>query len=163
MAEPLGIAASLIAILQLADTVLHLVDDAKSADEDQAKILQELTAIHGVLQLVKGKVNRPPYQWEDTWFETLRSLKDPLANFHSLLEDLQSKLASPTGSKNVWKRRVTWHFRKSNVYDMLSSIERYHSIFLLALQGDHMSRLIALNLLTDVDRYLSQLVKMSAI
>jgi len=138
MADPLSIAASIIAVLQLTGTVIGYINDTKDAGEERKRILNETKNIHYLLYLLKDNVERP--QWDDTWLETMRSFsapEGPLEQFKLELERLASKLKPTAGLKKIGKA-LTWPFQKEEVKDILAGIERQKSLFGLALQNDHM-------------------------
>lgn len=136
--DPLSIAASTIAVIQLAANVIQYIIDAKDAGDDRQRILYEITSVHGFLYLLKNKAEQP--QWDETFFETMKSLnafRGPLEQFKIVLERLATKLRPTQGLKKFGKA-LTWPFQKQEIEDILSSIERQKSLFSLALQNDHM-------------------------
>ena len=52
MADPLSITASIIAALQITQTVLQYCNDAKGAEHDRAKLAKELSCTQEVLYLL---------------------------------------------------------------------------------------------------------------
>ena len=98
----------------------------------------ELSGVNGILFSIKGLLERPSL--EDAWLTTIKSLclpNGPMAQFKSAMEQLTEKLESKTGIKRVIQPLV-WSFHKGEVADILRTIERHKSLFVLALQKDHM-------------------------
>jgi|ERR1700722_9294347 hypothetical protein len=138
MADPLGISASIIAVLQLSGTVIEYLNDVKGASEDRHRILNEVACISGLLYFLKDRATQS--QYGHSWSMTLASLntpKGPLEQFKSALERLIFKLAPVEGWRKAGKA-LAWPFQKEEIKEILSAIERHKSLFNLALQNDHM-------------------------
>lgn len=138
MTDPLSISASIIAVLQLSGTVIEYLNDVKGASEDRYRLLNEVTSISGLLYFLKDRATQS--QYGDSWSTTLASLntpKGPLEQFKSALERLTLKLAPVEGWRKGGKA-LAWPFRKEEIKEILSAIERHKSLFSLALQNDHM-------------------------
>ena len=136
MADPLSISASIVALLQITATVIGYVTDVSGANADCARIRDEMTAIHPVLKALKEKVDEAVAQGTDDSFKTLKALGDPLDKFKKTMDSLEAKLEDHKGWRRVGDALV-WPFRKSDVKEILDSIERYKGIFSLAMQNDH--------------------------
>jgi hypothetical protein len=138
MAEVLGVVGSIIGILQLTGTVVNYLSDVQDASKDCSKILIEISSVNGFLFSLKDLVVRA--ELGETWLDTARSLgvpNGPLAQFKLALERLATHLKPVVGLKKAGKALV-WPFKKGEVMDILSTIERQKTLFILALQNDHM-------------------------
>jgi len=133
MGDPLGTTASIVAVLGLTDTVVKYLNDVKDASEDRKKILLEISNAHGLLYTLKDLAERQP----SGNVKSLDVPNGPLAQFKSALERLAVKLAPVTGRKKI-EKALGWPFQKEDVADILRTIERQKSLFILALQEDHM-------------------------
>jgi hypothetical protein len=71
MGDPLSVTASIIAVLQLAGTVVGYLNDAKDAGGDRKRILDEITATSFFLYALKDKAE---YSTANPVFETIKSL-----------------------------------------------------------------------------------------
>jgi len=139
MAEALGVAASIIAILQATQTIITYVRELKGADEERKKIFTEVMNLYHFLDVLNTKV---PHQAQpgDIWFRTLKSFKTPdgpLELIKPLLDRLTAKLKSATAFRK-FGQAFFWPFQKGEVEEILNSIERQKSIIGLALETDHM-------------------------
>jgi hypothetical protein len=138
MAEALGLATSILAVLRLSGTVVQYLHQLTSVSEDRQRILTEVTSISGLLYCLKDLAERG--QWTNTWTMTISSLNvpdGPLEQLRNALERLVEKLAPATGLKRVGKILI-WPLQKEDVKDILNTIERQKTLFGLALQNDHM-------------------------
>jgi hypothetical protein len=135
MADLLSVSASIIAILQLSGRVIGYLNCVKDASEDRQKLLNELAATIGFLSFLKDRAEPP--QHGDSGSSALESLKGPLERLNSALEHLALKLAPVEGWKKAGKA-LTWPFRKEEIKEILSAIERHKSLLSLAVQNDHM-------------------------
>ena len=104
MAEALGIAGSIIALLQATQTVITYVREVEGANEERSNILSEANNLYHFLLVLKDKVpNRA--QPGDTWFTMFRSFEapgGPLEQFKLLLERLASKLKCAKVVQEIW-------------------------------------------------------------
>lgn len=136
MGDPLSITASIIAIIQLTQQVIGYVIDVKNSSDDSKRILNELASAHTFLFLLEDKAKRSGTQWD----KTMRSLvtpNGPLEQFKNALELLASKLGPRKGLKKV-KKALSWSFQKREIKEILGTIERQKTLFILALHNDHM-------------------------
>jgi hypothetical protein len=138
MGDPLSISASIVAILQLAGTVVQYLNDVRGAPDDRRRLLGEISSTIGVLYTLKDQAERT--QWGNPWSNTMRSLNQPtgpLEQFKTALEQLVCKLLPVKGLKKV-ETAFSWPFQKGEIKTILNSIERQKTLFILALQNDSM-------------------------
>lgn len=93
MTDPLSISSSIVAILQLAGTVVAYLNDVRGASEDRQQLLVEVSSVSGFLYLLKDLTERT--QWNDTSLGTMSSLSvrnGPLDQFKAALQELATKL-----------------------------------------------------------------------
>jgi len=139
MADPLSISASIIALLQASGTILQYIKSVKDANKDIKTFQVEMINIRGLLfslqdllsDLKPGETSLLPV------FESLGGENGALKQFKTTLEDLVSKLGPKEYSTMVGKV-VSWHFKKDDVKNLLSTIERYKTLFTLVLQRDQL-------------------------
>jgi hypothetical protein len=156
MADPLSITASIVAVLQIAGTVVTYLNDVKDASSDRNQILVELSLTRGLLFSLKDLAERPPPYMANSWskdgnddaeaeawdaaISKLGGLRGPLEQYRSTLDKLATKLAPSAG--NGLSRRVgkalTWPFVRKEVDDTLKTMERLKSLIVLVLQRDYM-------------------------
>lgn len=135
--DPLSISLGIISLLQLTSTVIQYVVEIGDASEDRRKLLSELSSVSGFLYVLKELSER--CKWTDSWYTTIGALnvKDgPLEQFKRNIEHLASMLSTNRSMKA--QRVITWPFKKGEIKEILQSIERQKSLFMLALQNDHL-------------------------
>lgn len=138
MGDPLSISANIIAVLQLTETVVRYLKCVKDGSGDRKRILSEIVTIEAFLSILKQRAESPDHRVE--WLQTLMSLhvsKGPIEQFKLILECLSSKL-QPTGAAKKTLQVLGWPFHKQEVSDILSMLNRQTSLFIIALQNDHM-------------------------
>src|SRR5450755_1600435 len=99
--------------------------------------MEEISSVSGVMFSLKNLLSDD--ESEEAWAMTSRSLavaNSPLAQFQSALERLSAKLAPARGMSKAGKSLI-WPFNKVEVMEILSTIERQKTLFMLALQNDH--------------------------
>jgi hypothetical protein len=139
MADPLSIAASIAALLDLAGKVMGYINDTKDASEDQRRLREELVSTTGVLFFLKYKAEKPSDDGISArTFESLDGPNGPLEQFKSALERLAAKLNPAQGSTQKVKNRLMWPFQKAEVQEILNLMERQKSSFNLAITSGHM-------------------------
>ena len=158
MAEVLGLISSIIAILELSSVVIDYVHKTKSASDDSERLLLEISSINGFLASLKELISRAESQ--DSWLDTVKSLgtpQGPIAQYDSALKRLEAKLKPVAGWKKAGKV-LRWPFEKTEVAEILGSIERQKALFALALANDHIRLSIAIQAdITDIKRDVSLL------
>lgn len=120
MAEPLGIASSVISILDLSVKIIKYAQAVKGASEDRQKLAGELELLNHVFQQLKSE---EPHLSETT----KRALQEPIKNLISLLDELAKKLQS--GQSSSW----SWPFKRGEFDEKLADIERYKSSILVLI------------------------------
>jgi hypothetical protein len=132
--DVVGAVASIVTLIELATTVIEYIKNTKEGGEERKKLLREASGTLNFLVLLKNQAE------EKEWAHTLRIIalpKGPMEQFRIALERLASKL-SPVGGIRSAGKALTWYFRKEEVSEILAIIERQKSLFVLALENDHM-------------------------
>jgi hypothetical protein len=143
MADPLGVTASIIAVLQLSSTVLGYLVDVKDASANRKSLIREISFTRGILSTLNETVDDARVS-DETWSATIRSLEDPdgpLRLLTTTLQQLATTLedsASTTGIKKS-ANLLRWPFKQSEVEKILRVIERQKSTLSLALENDHIA------------------------
>jgi hypothetical protein len=137
MVDPLSISASIIALLELTGTVINYISDTKGVTDEWKRIVDETRNVHYLLFLLRDRAECPE---QDSWTETMKSLNmsnGPLEQFKVALGRLAST-TKPQGTAKKIGKALMWSFKKEEVKDILSTIERLKSLFMLALENDNM-------------------------
>lgn len=144
MADPLGITASIVSVLQLTSIVVQYIGDVKDSTQDRLKIRDEISSTSFLLYTLKDRIQNAedfqPSQHKGLWLSSISSLgsaNGPLAKFRADLEDLASKLEPVDGRRRIGQM-LKWTFEKGYISNLLQSIERSKSTFTIALQSDHL-------------------------
>jgi hypothetical protein len=135
MADPLGIAASIIAVLQLTASVIEYLRATRDARKDRVDFLSEASGLRELLLALQNRVEES--HADDLWLAQVRQLgvrDGPLDQFKSHLEHLVSKLGASEGIRGT----LTWKFNKPEVEAIISRIERLKMLVSLALTNDHL-------------------------
>ncbi|KAF7554132.1 hypothetical protein G7Z17_g3134 [Cylindrodendrum hubeiense] len=141
MSDPLGVTASVIAVLQLAATATQYLRDVKNGSADRMRLRDELRSSVCLLEMLKDRLEDDA----DTTLST-ESLKPssiqslinsggPLGLFKRVLEEIIAKLA-PQDRLRRFSQPFTWPFDKKDISELLASLERLKSLFNLVLQNN---------------------------
>ena len=136
MAEAIGVAGSIIAILRLTGVVVRYLNDVKDASKDCSKLMVEISCTSGILLGLKAVVESLEAE-EAAWYTTIRSLdasSGPLNQLSSTLERLSKHLKPLVGLRKAG-RSLIWPFKKGEIKGIL---ERQKTLLTLALQNDHL-------------------------
>jgi hypothetical protein len=138
MGDPLGISASIIAVLQLAGTVVQYLNAVKAASQDRQRLLDELISVSGALYLLKARAEQSQcYNSGTLMVESLGGLTGPLDQCQMALKRLAAKLAPGHGIRKLGKE-MAWPLQKAEIKEILDVIERQKSLFIMALNNDQM-------------------------
>jgi hypothetical protein len=145
MTDPLSIGASVVAFIQLADSVIRLCNDyvqaIKDAPKDMQMIIGEVTSLKAILESFRAvDLHVNTVTLIPSLFETM----GPVEACRRCLLTLQSLLPreNPEDSKGK-PRKITladlaWPLKQSKARKLLAEISGHKSTLLLAITGDMM-------------------------
>lgn len=140
MGDPLSVAASIIAILQLAATTIKYLKDVKSGSSDRTKLRDELRNLVCLVEMLQDRVDDMESGVGDTVAISLTHLAShagPITQFRQLLVEVTVKLRPPKVGGLQWlAKSAAWPFDKGDVAEILSTLERLKSHFQLVIQND---------------------------
>jgi hypothetical protein len=139
MADALGIAASIIALLQASGAVVQYLKSSKDANKDIQALKIEVINVRGLLFSLKDFL---PEQESDEdsllpVFESLGGQDGLLKQFEMILAELALRLGPQEGLKKTGQS-LSWHFKKDDIKTLIGTVERYKTLFSLALQNDQL-------------------------
>ena len=150
--EALGVAASIIAVLQAANTVIDICCDygaaIRGASWELPRVTKELQNFRDVLELLKALANRAENAdpSADARLPALiricKSDAGPLAMCNNELESLKTRLKPPKWTGPVKSKRtavmlaLTWPLKEDETKKMLQNMERYRTALSMALEID---------------------------
>lgn len=139
MEAVLGVASSIIALVDLTIEVLGYIKSVKEAEKDRDSYCQEAPALCGLLTTLRVHVESNGEQKADPWFASVRMLQHGLMEQYRIsLETFAEKVAPGTGRRQKVLRRLTWTFIKDDVKDILAKMDRLKILVSIALQMDHL-------------------------
>ncbi|KAI4087071.1 MAG: hypothetical protein L6R37_008361 [Teloschistes peruensis] len=135
--DPLSVAASIIAVLQLSAKVLSYLNDVNDTSKDRAQCAIEASNLHSLLstlsfRLEGGDASQP-------WYIAVRALaveNGPLDQFKQALETLQAKMTDGGRLKKAGEA-LMWRFKKEDIASIMARMERLKTLIEIALQMDH--------------------------
>jgi hypothetical protein len=137
MADPLSISASIIALLQASGTLVQYIKSTKDANQDIKALQSEVINVRGLLFSLKDLLPDPESDEESLLpiFECLGGRDGPLKQFEAILEELVTQLQPKDGLRKAGQV-LYWHFKKDDIKNLIGIVERYKTLFSLALQND---------------------------
>jgi hypothetical protein len=134
MVDPLSITASIAAVVQVSVAVVRYLGDVKDTSHDIGKLRREIESLQSVLLPALQHLKRSEYG-NLAPERLIEARNGPLQELLVILEGLEKQLTQSAGLRKA-RIAVTWPFRKSEISNMVDSIERQKSLFILALQLD---------------------------
>ncbi|KFA45493.1 hypothetical protein S40293_10283, partial [Stachybotrys chartarum IBT 40293] len=163
MAEGLGVAASVIAVVQLSATIGSLcsryIKDVKNAGDDIRRLLQEVTNLKDTTENISESLNGPDSARLKTSKKLESAIEQSLARLRDLgqkLDKLKQKLHSE-GTQSKIKRYVIFHtlrwpFSSKEVEKAIQDLAHYREVLSLALQHDHLNLTFTIDQKNVLDR-----------
>jgi hypothetical protein len=136
--DGLSVAASIIAVLQLTNSVVGYLNDIKDAPKECQQCTIEACNLQNLLTNLRYRLEQA--RAGDPWFTAVRALNvenGPLDQYKQALEQLRSKV-DVGSSANKMKRSLIWKFSKVEVAGILARMERLKSVVSIALEEDHL-------------------------
>jgi hypothetical protein len=134
--DPLSMTASIIAILQLTESVISYLNAIQNASVDQRNIAIEASSLYALLTTLRFRVEAA--RSNDSWYVQVRGLgkkNGPLDQFKSALESIAVIIQPTTGASKAIKV-LKWKFDRAKVEEALAKMERLKTLVSLALQDD---------------------------
>ncbi len=148
MAEVLGVASSVTALIGNIVTFTKYVKDVKDAPEEITQFSKELAHLEIYLTALRGLIQHSTE--EDPWLKTLKQLFAPpvdapgaapdglFKELEELLDGLKEKVNNDPPQWKMVKKRLLWTLTKTSVEDDLKKTERFKTLVMSALQLDVM-------------------------
>lgn len=140
--DPLSVTASLIAVIQLTGMVISATYNyrkgVKSAPQDAARIIQDLTGLSHVLENLLQLIEKEKSTNDLTRLAALKGLTEPdgpLELCQKMLEHLNAKLQPDSGWRAV-KQSLMWPLKQEYTQKTLDEIAKTKATFDLALSID---------------------------
>jgi hypothetical protein len=133
-----GIAASIVQLIDTTTRVIRYLNDVKDAPKDRARLAREATSLLTLLTDLRYRVEET--KSTDPWLTSVQSLGlegGPLERFKEAIEELVRKLKPGSGVMKFGKA-LLWTVDKNEISNILSKIERLKTLIGLALQKDHL-------------------------
>lgn len=137
--EVLGGAASVIAVIQLAGSIVQICGDyittVKNANKEIDSLRKVVEELKDVLQMLSGLLNSP----NGPKLFTSRKLVLQISDCSSDLTILKERLHSGTKKGVIGRlrlRSLKWPLERKEVETIMNNLERHKQLFILALQVD---------------------------
>lgn len=135
--DPLSMAASIVAVIQLASTIISSINDIKDAAKEQLQIATEISNVNSLLTPLKSRIAAE--KLGSSWFATVQKLADkdgPLEQFDDTLKLIKAKVANVDRGFRKAVGMLAWGISKKEVAEMIARIERLKVLVILALAND---------------------------
>ncbi|KAJ0106842.1 ankyrin [Diaporthe amygdali] len=140
MSDPLSIATSLIALIQVTAKATEYLRDVKDGGKERMKLRDELRSVTCLLEMLHDRVEEQHGSDSEDALKpaaiaSLAGPDGPLERMKATMEDIVSKLAPQAGLRRL-AQPFKWPFDKKDVLELFATIERLKTHFTLVLQND---------------------------
>jgi hypothetical protein len=136
--DGLSVAASIIAVVQIAGSVITYLSDVKDAPKECGQCLIEVCNSNTLLLKLRDRLSES--NSTEPWYTVVQALADkdgPLDQYRLTLQSLRAKVES-TNKMRKLANILTWSFIKEEVTGILARMERLKTIVSIALEMDHL-------------------------
>lgn len=138
MTEVIGLAASLVALVQLAGQLTCVgygyIGAVKRAPKDLRQLVDELHSLGKILISLQDYADTNP---QSTSLQKLNEIDGPIKGCINELNELKPKL-EPKGGFRGFVAGLKWPLKETETTQIISRIERHKSLFIFALTADQM-------------------------
>lgn len=135
--DPLSTSASIIALVNLASTVVQYLYAIKNAGKERSRLAREITGLLPLLTQLEDRLRDA--QENDPWFQGCLSLaakEGTIAQLTQTLEEMKRKFEPVTTLKKL-SRKLAWPINEKEFDRMLAQVERQKSQINIVLNQDH--------------------------
>jgi hypothetical protein len=130
--DPVSLTGLAISVVDVATKILDYISSVKSAKDDIRRLSQELFALKGTLdQIVLFKGNPSNNEALATQMDGM------IAMTRETLDSIQKRLARPKTVLGKAAHTLKWPFKKSDVDQYVSALERAKTWFIMVLMQDN--------------------------
>ncbi|KAL8787605.1 MAG: hypothetical protein Q9195_007693 [Heterodermia aff. obscurata] len=142
--DPISLAASLAALIQLTTQAAQLLKGIKSGSAERVRLREEIRSTICLLQMLQDRVDDAELVEKD--LASIRSLVFPGGPIDLLSDALEELIKKLSSSDRVTRlaQGLLWPFRKEEVIDLINLIERQKAAFSLAIQNDNIGLSLAI-------------------
>ena len=137
MIDPVGLVGTLIAIIQICNSVVTVCYDyrvgVRDAPQDISRILDEVASVGSIAQRLL-KMAEADQAGVMPSLQAISGADSTLSNCLAELESLKTRLK--VGKKTAWKTALAWPLKRSDAERALQSIGNMKSTLQLALSAD---------------------------
>jgi hypothetical protein len=139
MSDPLSIAASVAALLQLSATAIEYLKNVKQGASDRARLRDELRNTVCLLEMLRDRVedslDSEGGATGSPWISALAGQDGPLNLFKALLADIIEKLVPQDRLRKI-AQPFRWPFSEKEITKTLEMLERLKTSFNLIIQDE---------------------------
>ena len=130
MAEAIGLAASIFALLETSKTILDFVKGVRDSKQDVLALREELGQLRMVARMLGNRMNNNDV--DPSWRKAINELNKPLNQLDSRLKEI----FTPERRARDMLDRVRWTFNKKEIDEIMLRIHRMISVIALALEDN---------------------------
>ncbi len=149
--DPLSITASVVAILQLSNTVYTAAKEyytgVKDAPKEIERLLDELKTFNDILKSLRDTATRAERNGKDealhetshkgTYLPSVTKLLEPDAALRLCFAEMQQFMDRVTTQKSKMKKALKWPFQKEEIYQTIGRLQKLQSLLKFAIATDN--------------------------
>jgi hypothetical protein len=155
MAEPVGLATGIIAVIQLSERVLsycrRFIGKISGAKREEAQIIATIAGLKGYFEFLQGFVVDDGNSARLPQLNSICREEGALDICAGLLKDIESKL-QPERDYNRVLKKLAWPSQRKEIEEALEVIERQKTLIMLALQQDNIQAALTIEATVKEER-----------
>ncbi|KAM0267960.1 hypothetical protein ACHAQH_010064 [Verticillium albo-atrum] len=155
MAEVLGIAASVIAVVDMSTKVLNLcfqyAQEVKNAEDDIERLRKELMDIRTTAGQVQILLNGPRGSALQASRQLDLAIKDACSTLESLVQEFEPSTVRKAMGR-ITLRALKWPFKNKSIEGTLQHLARRRDTILLAMNIDQTTRILSIDYSIVIDK-----------
>jgi hypothetical protein len=137
MADPVSLAASIVAFIDVASKIVVYINSIKDAQQHTVQLAQDISNNASLMFRLRWRLIDP--NTADAWKNQVSNmLNEFLVQMKDQLADLAAQLHVDATGLSKLSHSLLWPLRKREVKDMLARIDRLNSLVSLALEDNLM-------------------------
>ncbi|KAJ7592291.1 ankyrin repeat-containing domain protein [Mycena floridula] len=135
--EAVGFVASIVALLDAANTLFEYVKDVKDGPSDRAELQRSLAPVPGLLASLRAQFEStaPGNSWSTETCK-LAAKNGPFDQLSAVFKHIETKLQIPATRTAKIIQTLKWTLDKADIADLLLKVERVKTFIILAIQND---------------------------
>ena len=139
MADGASVAGLVLATQAVVEALVNYAKSVKESKSEIQTLTLELSALRGLLEYIEDQRKPTPSEIESPSMDAFVSepFLQGLGSILTLLNSLKSSLEPPQSMAGKAAKRMTWHWKKDDIQQQISKVERAKTFLMLSMTSDN--------------------------